>query len=157
MYCLKCGVENPDGAQSCTACGCDLVRVHTTAGNVERRVSRLAVVSLALAILHIVALSLALVIAKRPTMREVLKLREDFLTFFFIAVPISAVVLGLVSLVRIELSGGKLKGRIFAALGILISPMFFYVIVASTVLKTRSLAFRMTCGTHLSAIGRAML
>jgi hypothetical protein len=73
-------------------------------------------------------------------------------------IPISAVVLGIVSLVKIELSAGKVVGRAFAAIGIAIPVVcFFFTVLIVCLSKPRSVAFRMVCGTNLSGIGKAML
>jgi len=76
---------------------------------------------------------------------------------------IPAIILGIVSLVRIEKSGGSLTGRGFAIAGIVVPSVMLPLIVLlmgilmPALARTRQLAFRMTCGTNLSGIGKAML
>jgi hypothetical protein len=69
---------------------------------------------------------------------------------------IPAVVLGIVSLVLVEKSGGRLTGTPFAILAI-VGPVFLAGIAIPAVLHEREHAFRMVCGTNLSGIGKAML
>jgi hypothetical protein len=72
---------------------------------------------------------------------------------------IPALILGVISLILVERSGGKLTGRPFAVLGI-VSPvvlLFFAAILIPAFLHERQIAFRMVCGTNLSGIGKAML
>ena len=71
-----------------------------------------------------------------------------------------AMILGAIALVLIGKSGGRLTGTGFAITGIVI-PAVTMVLIPLAVLmpalaRTRQLAFRMTCGTNLSGIGKAM-
>jgi hypothetical protein len=76
---------------------------------------------------------------------------------------IPAIILGIVSLVRIEKSGGRLTGRGFAIAGIVVPSVSLPLIallmgiMMPALARTRQLAFRMVCGTNLSGIGKAML
>jgi hypothetical protein len=129
MHCPKCGSENPDDAQFCSFCNCALPAA-SQAQNVNVRVSRLAMAAFLCAILSIL-----------------------FPPFGFVAI-----ILGIVSFIMIDASGGKQTGTLFAILAILVPVFTFFVIfVHSVLLRPRSVAFRMTCGTNLSGIGKAML
>ncbi|MEN6574770.1 MAG: DUF4190 domain-containing protein, partial [Phycisphaerales bacterium] len=71
---------------------------------------------------------------------------------------IGAAVLGVVSLARIGLRRGRLTGRGFAWAGILapaVQWLLFLLVIVPALPVSR--AFRMTCGTHLAGIGKAML
>jgi prepilin-type processing-associated H-X9-DG protein len=75
---------------------------------------------------------------------------------------IPAIILGIVSLVRIEKSGGSLTGRGFAIAGI-VAPCVMLPLIAllmgimmPALARTRQVAFRMVCGTNLAGIGKAM-
>ena len=71
---------------------------------------------------------------------------------------ICAAVLGVVSLSRIGLHRGRLTGRGFAWAGVT-APVVQWLLFLIVILPAtpRSTAFRMTCGTNLSGIGKAML
>ncbi len=71
---------------------------------------------------------------------------------------ILAAILGLISVVGIATSGGRLTGRAFAWIGVS-APVVQFLLFLLLILPTlpRSIAFRMTCGTNVSGIGKAML
>ena len=91
MYCPKCGKENPDNAQLCHSCSSVLTSTPTQAPSPDAKTSGLAIAALVLGILSIFTLGLT-------------------------AIP--AIILGIIGLVRIEKSGGKLTGKGFAIGGI---------------------------------------
>ena len=73
-------------------------------------------------------------------------------------VAISAVVFTVAGLAQISLSAGRFVGRGFAWTGAaLMTLQVLFFIFSPALTRTRCLAFRMTCGTNLSGIGRAML
>ncbi len=135
MYCPKCGVENPDGAQLCSSCSWVLTGVSTIGPAPDARTSRLAVASLVLAIL-------------------------SFFTFFITAIP--AFILGLVSIFKIEKSAGKLKGRGLAIAGIAVPPAavipfaLMLAILMPAIASTRAMAQRTVCAANLRQLGLAM-
>jgi hypothetical protein len=71
------------------------------------------------------------------------------------AVP--AIVLGIISFILIEKSGGRLTGRNFAVLGVVLPIVLSCGIVVPAMLRMRQVAFRLACATNLSVIGMAML
>jgi prepilin-type processing-associated H-X9-DG protein len=86
----------------------------------------------------------------------------SFCTFFITAIP--AIVLGIVGLVKIAHSGGKLKGNGFAIAGIvvpIVAGVFMLPLMLGITLpalaRTRQVAFRRVCGTNMSSLGKAML
>jgi len=129
MYCPKCGNENPDDAQFCCSCNCELL-LASPAEKVDVRTSRLAIAAFLFAILSIL----------------------------FLPFGLAAIILGIASFIMIDASGGKRTGTLFAILAILVPVFTFFVIFLNSVLlRPRSIAFRMTCGTNLSGMGKAML
>jgi len=91
MYCPKCGTENPDDAQVCRSCSWVLTSTPTQAPALGVKTSGLAIAALVLGIL-------------------------SFFTCGITAIP--AIILGIVGLVKIRKSGGRLKGNGFAIAGI---------------------------------------
>ena len=78
------------------------------------------------------------------------------ITCVFATAPV-AVVLGVVSILRIQRSRGKLKGAAIAVLAIMIAEAggiwTYYVGIP----RIRSISPRMVCGTNLSGLGKAIL
>jgi hypothetical protein len=70
-----------------------------------------------------------------------------------------AAIMGLISVIRIERSGGRITGRNFAVASVLIAVLGLLVFPLWTMarLRVRSVAFTNVCGTNLSGIGKAML
>jgi hypothetical protein len=82
----------------------------------------------------------------------------SFFTLGLTALP--ALIFGIISLVIIEKSGGRITGRGFAITGI-VTPVLGLVplmaILLPALTRTRCVAYKMVCGTNLSGIGKAML
>jgi prepilin-type processing-associated H-X9-DG protein len=136
MYCSKCGQKNPDDVQVCSACGAALIQSTIQTPNLGIKTSNMAIVALVLGILSIFTCGLT---------------------------TIPAIILGIVSLVRIEKSGGSLTGRGFAIAGIVVPSVtlpliaLFMGIMMPALARARQVAFRMVCGTNLAGIGKAMV
>ena len=136
MYCPKCGQENPDDSQVCRSCGAVLISPPIQAQGLSVKSSGMAIAALVLGIMSIFTCGLT-------------------------AIP--AIILGIVSLVRIEKSGGSLTGRGFAIGGIVVPSVslpliaLLMAIMMPALARTRQLAFRMVCATNLSGIGKSML
>ncbi|MDT8303051.1 MAG: DUF4190 domain-containing protein [Sedimentisphaerales bacterium] len=138
MNCSKCGKENPDNARFCNSCGAAFTSTLTQGPGVQApgvgvKTSGMAIAALVLGIL-------------------------SFFTFGITALP--ALIFGIISLVVIEKSGGRITGRGFAITGI-VTPVLGLVplmaILLPALARTRCVAYRMVCGTNLSGIGKAML
>jgi len=133
MYCSKCGKENPDNAQLCHSCNSVLTITPTQGPAVRVKTSGMAIAALVLGILSFFSLGIT-------------------------ALP--ALIFGIISLVIIEKSGGRITGRGFAITGI-VAPVFgllpLIAILMPALARTRQLAFRMVCRTNLAGIGKAML
>jgi len=133
MYCPNCGKENPEGAQVCSACSSPLPGASASAEHPITKTSGLAIAAFVLGVLS---------------------------PFTCAITAIPAVVLGIISLVRIEKSGGRLTGIAFAVIGIVVPAvvcLLFLGIMLPTLARVRQLALRMTCGANLSGIGKAMI
>ncbi len=78
--------------------------------------------------------------------------------FTFAVTAIPALVLGLISCLRIERSGGKLSGEGFAVVGIAVSAVVFFTagIAMPALGRARQLSFRAICANNLSHMNKAM-
>ena len=136
MYCSKCGQENPDGARVCRACGAALIQSTMQSPGIGVKTSGMAIAALVLGILSMFTCGLT---------------------------TIPAIILGIVSLVKIERSGGSLSGRGFAIAGMVVPvvliPMIALMmgIMMPALARVRQVAFRITCGTNMSDLGKLML
>jgi hypothetical protein len=133
MYCPKCGKENPDDAQVCSSCSSALPKAPVTAEHPIPRTSGLAIAAFVLGILSLFSLGVTI---------------------------IPATILGIVAIVIIEKSGGRLTGTVFAVLGIVVPVLAFFGMFAlalPALSRSRQIAFRMACGKNLSGIGKAMI
>ncbi|MHC4068713.1 MAG: DUF4190 domain-containing protein [Planctomycetota bacterium] len=135
MYCPKCGAENPEGAELCVSCSWVLSGMPSVGVNVEAKTSGLAIASLVCLILC-------------P------------FTCFLTALP--AIICGIVGLVQIERSRGRLKGRGLAIAG-MVTPVILIPVAACmmgimmpALARTRMIAHRMVCGANLSGLEKAM-
>ena len=132
MDCPECGIENPDDAQVCNSCSSELPKAPKSTVEITPRMSSLAIAAFVLGILSLFSCGLT-------------------------ALP--AIILGVVSFVIIEKSGGRLTGTNFAILGIVIPVCVCLMlgILLPALFHARQTAFRMVCGTNLSVIGMGML
>ena len=145
MYCLKCGKENPDDTKFCSYCNYELPAASASKG-VNIKTSPLAIASFILALLSCLFLYIA--IAGRGEAPDII----------WVITSLSAIILGVISLIRIGLSAGKLVATGFAVIGTALPFFVFLLMMLIAILKPpRSTAYRMVCGTNLSGIGKAML
>ncbi len=133
MLCLKCGKENPDDAQICQSCSALLTQAPVTAERPIVKTSGLAIAALVLGILSLFTCGIT-------------------------AIP--AVILGIIALVQIGKSGGRVIGKGFAVVGIVV-PMVVFLLIIGLIIpamnRPRQIAPRVVCGTNLLGIGKAML
>lgn len=118
------------------------------------RTSRLAVMAVALAAVSLLLLPGLIVAAWRGVPRPL----QNAYVWFLGGTSLTAGLLGIVALVRIALSGGRLAGKGFACAGVLAPAaqiLLFLLVILPTLPRSR--AFRMTCGTNLAGIGKAMM
>ncbi|MHC4532944.1 MAG: DUF4190 domain-containing protein [Planctomycetota bacterium] len=133
MYCSECGKENPDGAQFCNSCNSALTSTPTEAPAVVVKTSGMAIAALVLGILSI-------------------------FTFGLTAIP--ALIFGIISLVIIEKSGGRITGRGFAITGI-VAPVLGLVplmaILMPALTSTREQGKRAVCLNNLKLLTLAWM
>ncbi|MBA7484188.1 hypothetical protein ES707_19712 [subsurface metagenome] len=126
MYCSKCGKENPDDAQLCHSCSSVLTSTPIQAPVLGVKTSGLAIAALVLGIL-------------------------SFFTLGLTAIP--AIILGIISLVIIEKSGGRITGRGFAIGGIVVPvvavPVFLMIILMPALNRVKKQARAVACRANL--------
>jgi hypothetical protein len=127
MYCPKCGKENPDDAQVCRSCSWVLTSTPAQAPGLGVKTSGLAIAALVLGIL-------------------------SFFTCGITAIP--AIILGIISLVKIEKSGGRITGRGFAIGGIVVPVVALPVLLSMMILmpalkRVREQARSVACQSNL--------
>jgi len=151
MYCPKCGTENPDDAQLCSFCSSPLKQIPE---KIIVKTSRLAIASFILALVSVFIFYFIFYIARSARGRE---LNLIILTVWLI-VSWAAVILGVISLIQIGLSAGRLVATGFAAIGAVLPFSVYAILMLIAIFRpARMVAYRMTCGTNLSGIGKAML
>ena len=109
MYCPKCGTENLDDAKSCISCDQDLTDTSRSPKEPDAKTSGLAIAALCLGIFSILAFFLTKVLA--------------------FTVVISAIIFGIVALIKIKQSSGRLKGRGLAITGIAVPAVMLFVLI----------------------------
>jgi len=129
MRCPKCGKENPDDAQVCSSCGLEVSKVPEVTDKIIPKISSLAIAAFLLGII-------------------------SFFTFGLTIIP--AIILGIISIVIIEKSGGRVTGRGFAITGILIAVLVFLINFVPLFRMVKRIEFQMICGANLEGIGKAM-
>ncbi len=138
MFCSKCGAQNPDNVQSCSQCGGMLIAV-TQQAVVPPKTSRAAIASFVMGLLGLIVCPL--------------------MPLLFIP----AVICGVVGLVKISNSNGRLKGNGFAIAGLAISALmlvampFQLAILMPALSKTKKIAQRVICGTNLKTLQKAIM
>ncbi|MBN1457609.1 MAG: DUF4190 domain-containing protein [Sedimentisphaerales bacterium] len=136
MYCPKCGLENEEGRELCSACNWVLSSQFSEPTK-DARTSGLAITALVLGLLSLC-------------------------TGMLTALP--AIIFGIVALVKISKSRGQLKGNgmaiagigVPAVFGLFILPMMLAILMPA-LSKTRHLAERLVCATNLKGLGTAMV
>jgi len=109
MYCPKCGTENPDDVRSCSSCGQDLTDTSISPKEPDAKKSGLAIAALLLGIFSFPAFFLTKVLA--------------------LSLGISAIILGIVALIKIKQSSGRLEGIDLATTGIVIPAVLILIIL----------------------------
>lgn len=136
MYCIRCGVENPEDARLCRSCGESLVVAGEQHPAAMKKTSGYAIAALVLGILS---------------------------PFTCMLTALPAIIFGIVALLKINNASNHAKGNGLAITGICLPAVLFPImalmigILMPALARTRQLAFRMTCGTNLSGLGNAML
>lgn len=136
MYCSKCGVENPENRQACRSCGERMVNPSPPCPTSTKETCGYAIAALVLGILS---------------------------PFSCMLTGLPAIIFGIIALVKINDASGRLKGNGLAIVGICL-PVVLVPVVAllmgilmPALARVGQLSHRMTCGTNLSVLGKAML
>ena len=157
-HCSTCGKKHPDDAQYCSSCGCLLTQPPAAQQRIEVKISTLATASFICALCGLVLLAPSLVAMGNPRVLNPRLIWVGLTFMLSFVVFVVSFFLGLMGIVQIERSGGRVTGRAFAVGAVLISVFGGLLPVWSVVMRMpRSAAFRMVCGTNLSRIGKAML
>ena len=135
-YCSKCGAENTEDQKVCSACSWVLTS-QSTQPAADAKTSGLAITAFVLGV-------------------------SSFLCAILTTVP--AIIFGIVSLVKINKSNGRLKGKGFAIAGIAVSGVMLVVFViamlAAILMPTigcpKVPAKRIVCGTNMRGLVNAM-
>jgi len=158
MNCPKCGKGNTGDSANCSFCNAPFKDINTYNKPLTVSVSKLAILAIVLSFCCMFLIVPFIIAIKNPRMinpRAVWVSQVSFISQIFLVISI---ILGFISFIRIEKSGGLITGRNFAIAGILL-PIFIGLlpILYAMANAPRSIAFRMVCGTNLSGIGKAML
>jgi len=129
MYCQKCGQQNPDNAKVCHSCDVALSAAPDATKYPVPKISVLAILALAFGIM-------------------------SFFTFGLTIIP--AIILGVISIIIVEKSGGRVTGKGFAIMGIVIAMLVFLINFVPLFRKVKRTEFLIVCGTNLAGIGKAM-
>lgn len=135
MRCRQCGTENPESSQFCQQCGTPLTAMPAAAAAGAAQTSGLAITALILGILSLFC---------------------GFLT----AIP--AIICGIIALVQIGNSQGRLKGMGMAIAGIIL-PIILTIVMAILVSillpalsKVKHIAKGVVCSTNVKGLGVAI-
>ena len=157
MKCLKCGEENNNDAGRCFKCNTPLLWTpeSDTKEFGKIKISKLAIIAISLSIISLVLYLIC------PILEENFILSNSDLhnlAFVSLGISILGIILGIFSLLLIEVSGGKIKGLGFS-IGAILIPIFAMVILfTSAITKGRKqVAFQTACRVNLQSLGRAML
>ena len=155
ITCPKCGADNPQGTGFCCSCGSALTETDTPMQVVSVKVSRLALGAFIGALCGL-ALNVPIILDMSWPKSRIPGLACFLLGL--VALGVTAI-LGLIGIIRIELSGGRITGRHFAV-GTVLIAVFGLVILpvwCPVMPGMRSVARRLACGGNLHTIGCGML
>ena len=158
MYCPKCNKENPDDARVCQFCNASITDTSEPKHPVTVTISKLAIESFVCTLLGLIC-SFPVIIATIEY--RILSPKSDLVIAASVMSLIAmgaAIILGVTALALIGSSGGRLTGYGFAAIGTSVPAMLLiFICLPLILLRPRSIAIRMVCGTNLCGIGKAML
>ncbi len=147
MYCPKCGKENRDDAKFCSFCNSELPGASSVKKEITVKTSGLAIASFILALLSCFLLFFAIAVRGR---------RDETFIIIWLITSLVAIILGVISLIQIGLSAGRIVATGFATIGTAL-PFFVFLLIMIIAICKPPRASRMVCGTNLSRIGKAML
>ncbi|MCE5339828.1 MAG: DUF4190 domain-containing protein [Planctomycetaceae bacterium] len=135
MYCPKCGLDNLEDEKFCKACSEPLPVIPDLPPEIAKT-SKLAIWSFVLSLMGL---------------------------FTFMVTALPAIICGIIGLVKISKSNGRLRGKGYAITGIvvpvaysIILPLMLAILLPALV-RTRQVATKMVCATNLKTLGLAMM
>ncbi len=156
--CPKCGGENPDNTTFCNACGRRLTPRRQKAKRTDVKLSGAAVLSFVCSLIALVFFLPGLFAIMRP---GALNPKSDFVDSVACVSILAGglgMLLSITAFAYISISGGRVAGRGFAAIGAVLPPLLIFVLFWHNIGRWRaSISPSMVCGTNLSGIGKAML
>jgi len=158
MNCPKCNRQNPDDARFCNACGRRLAPRRERTKRIDVKLSGAAFLSFVFSLIALVCFVPGLIAIMEPGM---LNPRSDLVNDIACVSILAGglgILLAITAFVYISISGGRVTGRGFAAIGAAIPPVLIVVMFWHNIGRWyASTSFRMVCGTNPSGIGKAML
>ncbi len=162
MKCLKCGEENRNDAGKCFKCNTPLL--WTPDYDLDEfvkqniKVSKLAILAICLALLGLILIVVGLMSRSTGRTQNAMFSLKGLFFLSSLIIFIIAFVLGIVSMLRIEISGGLKTGTKFSITTILIAVLgSVFLVVMPFLTKVRSNPIQLLCGTNLAGLGKAML
>jgi len=151
--CPKCGKENPDNARFCNACGRKLLYMR-----LDVKVSKAAIASFVSALIALGCFVPGLVAAIDPRTVDPRSEVMNLVACMNVLASGIAVLFGIIAFGLIRFSGGRVTGYGFAAIGLGIPPVLFFILgLIGIVPMAAKIHPVMICGINLSALGKAML
>jgi prepilin-type processing-associated H-X9-DG protein len=134
MYCSKCGYDNLEDEKICKACSAPLPIIPDLPPEVKT--SKLAIWSFVLSMMGL---------------------------FSFMVTGLPAIICGIIGLIKISGSKGRLKGLGFSITGIIVPVVYLFLILPILLAilmpalgKVRQVAQRIVCSTNCSAVSNAV-
>lgn len=90
----------------------------------------------------------------------IFSLALSFIGVFYLPAALIALVLGIFALIRIKKNPDRLKGKSLATGGVcasLVIIAFYCLVMLPSLGRARELANQVKCGTHLNAVGKAII
>jgi len=158
MKCPACGSKETESLLRCASCAHEFNTADHSKQRVKVRVSSTAIASAVCALVAVVLAVPGVVADLDPS---VLSPESNLAKFSAVGTFYAtglAFLLGVASLIRIAVSGGRRSGYGFAAIGAA-TPFAFAVVLVYVIAfgGVRITAHRISCGLNLSDIGKAML
>lgn len=160
MKCLKCGEENRNDAGKCIKCNTPLLWTPDSEPNefVKIKVSKLALIAISLTFLGLILIVIGFM---SPYTGSTFRYTHSIKSAFFLSsliIFVLAIILGIASWMRIEMSGGLKTGTKLSVGAILISILGTVFLIALPALsRAHNHPIKLICGTNFAGLGKAML
>jgi hypothetical protein len=156
--CPKCDRQNPDNATFCNACGRRLTPRRQKTKRTDVKLSGAAVLSFVCSLIALVFFLPGLFAIMRPGVVNPKSGFVDSVACVSVLAGGLGILLSITAFVYISISGGRVGGRGFAAIGGVIPPVLIVVMFWHNIGRWyASMPPTIICGTNLSGIGKAML